>query len=424
MKALLTKTFVDRKARGLLESSGKPQLDIFDIETKGLGVRVGAETISVIVSISINRKKHFEVVGNVCELTPFLLLKEVAEGRLKALKKQRVNRRKRKGVAKETLDEVVKRYIAAPQRSGKPKSPKTAESYREVMDLTFASELQEDIASFVPARLRALYKEKHDALGPPGNGKDYAKGFWRLHGSLRVLKATLRWYARSLQRDTDPWPMDLIVYQTRAKPLPLQVSAREAMHIIVRTLRSIGTEASLCCEFLVFTGLRLENGRTLDSNQILRGVVTVNSKKGWVQIPVNRQALAVTKGRTGRVFNCTVGQLKSPLYHASKALGLGGASRVRPLSVHDLRKIFESAARGLGLDSAVWKTLMGRAHDKLSESYGAAQSFDILAAATQRVADYIDPPGNRVPAVPAAGRDRRPRQILSRGFGLGRRDSE
>jgi len=410
MKAALTKTFVDRKARGLLESSGKPQLDIFDIETKGLGVRVGAETISVIISISINRKKHFEVVGNVSEEAPFLLLKEIAERRLKALKKLRVSKRKRKGVAKESLDDVLKRYIAAPRRDGKAKSRRTAESYRQVMDLTFASELQEDIGTFVPVRLRALYKEKHDALGPPLEGKDYAAGFWRLHNSLRVFKATLRWYARSLQRDTDPWPMDLIVYQTRAKPLPLQVSAREAMHIIVRTLRSIETEASRCCEFLVFTGLRLENGRTLDSNQILRGVVTVNSKKGWVQIPLNKQALAVTKGHTGQVFNCTASQLRSPLYHASKVLGLGGMSRVRPLSVHDLRKIFESAARGLGLDSAVWKTLMGRCHDKLSEAYGAAQSFDILAAATQRVADYIDP------SVPAAGRDRHPRRFRSRNI--------
>lgn len=411
MQAILTKTFIDRKARVLLESSGKPQLDIFDIETKGLGVRVGAETVSVFLLLSVNGKKHFEVVGNVGEQTPFLALKEVAEARLKVLKKLRVSKRKRKGVTAETLDAVVNRYIAAPRRDGKPKSPRTRQSYRQVMDLNFATELHEDIGNFTPARLRALYKEKHELLGPPGEGKDYANGFWRLHNSLRVCKATLRWYARSLQRDTDPWPMDLIVYQTRPKPLPLQVSAREAMHIIVHTFRCIETEASRCCQFLIFTGLRLENGRTLDSSQILRGVVTVNSKKGWVQIPLNKQALAVTKGRMGRVFNCTKGQLQSPLHHASKALGLGGMSRVRPLCVHDLRKIFESAARGLGLDSAVWKTLMGRAHDKLSESYGAAQSFDTLAAATQRVANYIDPPSDfDSPAVSVPARFRRPRR--------------
>lgn len=63
----------------------------------------------------------------------------------------------------------------------------------------------------------------------------------------------------------------------------------------------------------------------------------------------------------------------------------------RPEFASYLSTIFESAARGLGLDSAVWKSLMGRAHDKLSASYGAAQPFDVLAAATQRVADHIDP---------------------------------
>lgn len=231
--------------------------------------------------------------------------------------------------------------------------------------------------------LSVIHQARVKAFGPANEEGEMPRGWMTYHNQLGVLKILGNYWAAHCGRPR-PWPLSIKVLSSDERPLPIQATGTDAQHLIVRSLRSIDSYAARCCEFLLFSGWRMNEARKLEAEEVIGGCVTQKIKTRVRSVPLNRQCLALVAGKTGRAFLCTEDQLRTPMERVCKALGVH-------LCIHDLRKIFVSVAIGrVRMDRVLKNILVGHTQEKLDATYASSQPLEVILATSQAVADHLD----------------------------------